>query len=343
MTPCSTANALFDHAEPASDRRRLERGALSRPGAGAVVVDARDPQEFAAGHLAGRAERAGRRTLRRDRRNGPRAARTGRGGRRRAVTSGDRHPAGPDRLRPRRGLPPGSRGTPAPSIRPKLSMRVASPPPELSRLAAANQGPVILDVRNAGEREPVSSPARCTSRSPSCAAGSRRSRPTSQWSPTAREDGAPASPPASCGAAATRNVSDLLGGFAAWEAKRDGLASDPGDRPTYGVGDGWRPVPAGRRGSPSARRCGLDHAGTLRWALRAVAVAGLAPMAVAAITLGRGLTAAPLPNAHAQLGTRGLYGWSVTRSTAGCCCRRWPGRSRRAAWWRSLPRCLWWG
>ena len=47
--------------------------------------------------------------------------------------------------------------------------------------------------------------------------------------------------------------------------------------------------------------------GGLRWALRVVAVAGLAPMAIAAAALGRGLTAAPLPNAHAQLRTRGLY------------------------------------
>lgn len=47
--------------------------------------------------------------------------------------------------------------------------------------------------------------------------------------------------------------------------------------------------------------------GGLRWGLRAVAVAGLAPMAIAAVTLGRGLTAAPLPNAHAQLRTGGLY------------------------------------
>jgi protein-S-isoprenylcysteine O-methyltransferase Ste14 len=45
----------------------------------------------------------------------------------------------------------------------------------------------------------------------------------------------------------------------------------------------------------------------LPWVLRAVAVAGLVPMAVAAATLGRGLTAAPLPNAHAQLRTGGLY------------------------------------
>ena len=47
--------------------------------------------------------------------------------------------------------------------------------------------------------------------------------------------------------------------------------------------------------------------GGLHWGLRAVAVAGLAPMAIAAVTLGRGLTAAPLPNAHAQLRTGGLY------------------------------------
>jgi protein-S-isoprenylcysteine O-methyltransferase Ste14 len=47
--------------------------------------------------------------------------------------------------------------------------------------------------------------------------------------------------------------------------------------------------------------------GSLRSALRVVAVAGLAPMAVGAMTLGRGLTAAPLPNAHAQLRTGGLY------------------------------------
>lgn len=47
--------------------------------------------------------------------------------------------------------------------------------------------------------------------------------------------------------------------------------------------------------------------GALGWVVRIVAVAGLAPMAVAAAALGRGLTAAPLPNPHAQLRTGGLY------------------------------------
>jgi protein-S-isoprenylcysteine O-methyltransferase Ste14 len=39
------------------------------------------------------------------------------------------------------------------------------------------------------------------------------------------------------------------------------------------------------------------------------AVAGILVMVVAATSLGRGLTAAPLPNEHAQLRTRGLYGY----------------------------------
>lgn len=37
------------------------------------------------------------------------------------------------------------------------------------------------------------------------------------------------------------------------------------------------------------------------------AVAGLAVMVIAATSLGRGLTAVPLPNTHAQLRTGGLY------------------------------------
>lgn len=40
---------------------------------------------------------------------------------------------------------------------------------------------------------------------------------------------------------------------------------------------------------------------------RAAALGGIALMVVAGLSLGRGLTAAPLPNAHAQLRTGGLY------------------------------------
>lgn len=39
------------------------------------------------------------------------------------------------------------------------------------------------------------------------------------------------------------------------------------------------------------------------------AVVGILLMVVAATSLGRGLTAAPLPNEHAQLRTRGLYSY----------------------------------
>lgn len=39
-------------------------------------------------------------------------------------------------------------------------------------------------------------------------------------------------------------------------------------------------------------------------------VAGLALMLVAALGLGRGLTALPLPNEHAELRTGGLYRWA---------------------------------
>jgi protein-S-isoprenylcysteine O-methyltransferase Ste14 len=41
--------------------------------------------------------------------------------------------------------------------------------------------------------------------------------------------------------------------------------------------------------------------------LSAVTVAGIALMIIGATGLGRGLTATPLPNAHAQLRTGGLY------------------------------------
>ena len=57
-------------------------------------------------------------------------------------------------------------------------------------------------------------------------------------------------------------------------------------------------VPSGTAGSLPA------------WAARAAdvcALVGLALMAVAALGLGRGLTAAPLPNEHARLRTGGLY------------------------------------
>ncbi len=42
-------------------------------------------------------------------------------------------------------------------------------------------------------------------------------------------------------------------------------------------------------------------------AAQLAALAGLVMIAVGAIALGRGLTAAPLPNAHAELRTGGLY------------------------------------
>lgn len=90
--------ALFD---PASAPRALDaRDFLTRRAAGAVVVDARDPQEFATGHVRGAvnvpadgrfAEQAGTVLLGR-RRSAGRGARGARGG--------DRHPARPDRLRP---------------------------------------------------------------------------------------------------------------------------------------------------------------------------------------------------------------------------------------------------
>jgi protein-S-isoprenylcysteine O-methyltransferase Ste14 len=46
---------------------------------------------------------------------------------------------------------------------------------------------------------------------------------------------------------------------------------------------------------------------TLTVVLSAVTVVGVALMVIAATGLGRGLTATPLPNAHAQLRTGGLY------------------------------------
>jgi protein-S-isoprenylcysteine O-methyltransferase Ste14 len=47
---------------------------------------------------------------------------------------------------------------------------------------------------------------------------------------------------------------------------------------------------------------------TLAFVGQVVGWAGLVILVVAAIHLGRGLTAAPLPNDHAQLRTDGLYG-----------------------------------
>ena len=49
------------------------------------------------------------------------------------------------------------------------------------------------------------------------------------------------------------------------------------------------------------RPVGLAHA------TQVVAVVGIALMVVAGAALGRGLTAAPLPNSHAELRTGGLY------------------------------------
>lgn len=46
---------------------------------------------------------------------------------------------------------------------------------------------------------------------------------------------------------------------------------------------------------------------TLTVALRAATVVGVALMGIGATGLGRGLTATPLPNTHAQLRTGGLY------------------------------------
>ena len=54
---------VFDPSRHARPLDLSEVLALQR--AGAVVVDARDPQEFATGHLAGAPERAGRRPVRR--------------------------------------------------------------------------------------------------------------------------------------------------------------------------------------------------------------------------------------------------------------------------------------
>ena len=47
----------------------------------------------------------------------------------------------------------------------------------------------------------------------------------------------------------------------------------------------------------------------LVWILNALAIVGLVLMAIAALGLGRGLTAMPIPNEHAQLRTGGLYRW----------------------------------
>jgi len=47
----------------------------------------------------------------------------------------------------------------------------------------------------------------------------------------------------------------------------------------------------------------------LVWLLNALAIAALVLMAVAGLGLGRGLTAMPIPNEHAQLQTGGLYRW----------------------------------
>ncbi|CAM5338607.1 Hydroxyacylglutathione hydrolase [Streptomyces chartreusis] len=101
-------HGLFDAA--AAPRPLSVEEFMEQRAAGAVVVDARAPQDFASGHLRGSVNVPGRRPLRRADRNGRRPAGGRSGGRAAGPGGGDRHPTGPHRLRQGRRLPARARG-----------------------------------------------------------------------------------------------------------------------------------------------------------------------------------------------------------------------------------------
>ena len=212
----------MDHALHDADQSIAPLGSVALSevlAAGAVVVDARDPQEFAAGHLAGAvnvpadgrfAETAGMVLGPEDQ-----VVVVAEPGQEREIATrlariGFDHVAGylAD-VEEHLVQHPGEAAR---------ASRLASP--ELSRLATGGGGPVVLDVRNAAEREagfipgslfiPLAELRRRIEEVPVdrpvvayCASGWRSSVAASLL----RRSGHP-------------DASDLLGGFAAWEAMR---------------------------------------------------------------------------------------------------------------------------
>ena len=86
-------------------------------------------------------------------------------------------PAGPDRLRPRRRLPAERRAHAPRAPGATSAGQPAHPDRSSTRSWTADDAPVLVDVRNAGElRRRAPSRARCTSRWPSCAGAPARSR-----------------------------------------------------------------------------------------------------------------------------------------------------------------------
>jgi len=87
-----------------------------------------------------------------------------------------------------------------------------------------------------------------------------------------------------------------------WKRRRPGVwwCADRATASRWTVRVDRDPLAVARSPRPAGGRCaqGCLHIGT---------VVGLAVMVIGATGLGRGLTATPLPNAHAQLRTGGLY------------------------------------
>ena len=75
----------------------------------------------------------------------------------------------------------------------------------------------IVDVRNPGEAAAGMIPARSTSRWASCPTGSANSTPADRPWCTAPAGTGPRSRPACCGRTGFADVSDILGGYTAWE------------------------------------------------------------------------------------------------------------------------------
>lgn len=168
---------------------------LGRRAAGALVLDARDPQEFATGHLRGSvnvpadgrfAEQAGTVVAPdqevvviapqdREEEIVTRLARIGFD----KVGGYLREPEG---------------AFPAMADEMRQASRLTAH--QLRQALDGEQPPLVLDVRNTAEREGASSKDPRTSRSPNCPAVSTRSPPAGPWSCTARAATAPPSPPA---------------------------------------------------------------------------------------------------------------------------------------------------
>lgn len=88
----------------------------------------------------------------------------------------------------------------------------------------------------------------------------------------------------------------------------DDTAPDPARRRIgWALVGGQFALLAGLVGTPAGD--GWPATAPVRIAGEAMTVAGLAGMGAAALGLGRGLTATPLPNRSAELRTGGLYAW----------------------------------